>query len=91
MTSRKNTWRGKAGQLQFKRETKRYSDGTPWGCDVLYVRIKGRFCCIIEPFEWGDMARGKTLSLLMGNYSAQDPISAAHAIRDRYMNKGSAT
>jgi hypothetical protein len=85
MSSKKNVWRGKSGGLQFRRETKRYSDGTPWGCDALYVRIKGKFCCVIEPFEWSDCAKGKTLSLLMGNYSAQSPIGAAHAIRERFL------
>jgi hypothetical protein len=85
MTSKKNVWRGKIGQLQFRREAKLYSDGTPWGCDVLYIRIKGKFCCTIEPFQWGDVAKGKTLSLLIDNYSAQTPIGAAHAIKERFL------
>lgn len=84
MTSRKNVWRGKVGQLQFRRETKRYSDGSAWGCDVLYVRVKGKFCCIVEPFEWPD---GKTLAVLCGNYMAVSAGQAARVIKQRYLKE----
>lgn len=40
--SLKNKWR-KRGSIQFRRETRRLSDGTPDG-DVLFVRVKGKAC-----------------------------------------------
>ena len=41
--SRKNKWRTR-GAIQFKRETRRYHDGTPSGGDVLFIRIRGKAC-----------------------------------------------
>ena len=87
MTSRKNVWRGKLGALQFRRETKRYSDGTPYGCDVLYIRVKGKFCATVERFDWPGYPNGKTLCLLLGTYSAESPVSAARTIRNRYLKE----
>lgn len=49
MASRKNKWRSR-GRLQFKRETKRYSDGTPWGHDILFVRVRKQDCALVEPW-----------------------------------------
>lgn len=86
MASKKNVWRGKAGGLQFRRETKRYSDGTPWGKDVLYIRVKGKFCFFLEPFDWGDVAPNKTIALFTGTYSAASPIQAAKIIRAKYLS-----
>ena len=64
MASKKNVWR-RRGKLQFMRKTKRYSDGTAWGCDQLFVRIKGRDCAIVEPFDLQSYRdQGKTLSVL---------------------------
>ena len=64
MPSKKNKWR-KRGRLEFRRETKRYSDGTPWGKDVLYVRIRKVDCAIVEPMELESYrAAGNTLSVL---------------------------
>jgi len=40
--SLKNRWR-KLGRIEFRRETRRLSDGTPDG-DVLYIRVRGRAC-----------------------------------------------
>lgn len=80
MSSRKNKWR-KCGALEFRRETKRYDDGTPWGHDVLFVRIKGKACAVIEPFDWRAVAPDRTLCLLAGSYSAETPLSAAHRAR----------
>lgn len=82
MASRKNKWRGRKGAVQFRRETKRYHDGTPWGIDVLYVRIAGKACAVVEPFDWKAVAPGKTLSVLLGTYHAAAPAQAAHMIRD---------
>lgn len=80
MASHKNKWR-KAGRFEFRRETKRYHDGTPWGCDVLFVRIRRVGCCVVEPFAWKECAPGKTLSLLCGIHSAETPIGAARHAR----------
>jgi len=80
MASRKNKWRT-AGRFQFRRETKRYSDGSPWGCDTLFVRIKGRACTSIEPFQWGAVRPGCTLCVSVGTYRAATPISAARMAR----------
>ena len=80
MASRKNKWRT-VGKLQFRRETKRYTDGTPWGCDVLYVRRKGVACAVVEPFDWEACAPGKTLSVLCGTYRAATAIEAAHMVK----------
>lgn len=83
MASRKNVWRT-IGRLQFRRETKQYSDGTPYGCDVLFVRRKGVACAVVEPFEWGAVAPGKTLSVLCGTYRAATAAQAAHMAK-RYL------
>jgi len=51
--SRKNKWRTR-GKLQFRRETRRYSDGSLMvGCDVLYIRIRGKACVFatLEPVK----------------------------------------
>jgi hypothetical protein len=81
MPSKKNKWR-KRGQFEFRRETKRYSDGTPWGCDVLFVRVRKVACAIVEPFDWKACAPGKTLSVLTGTYRSARPVEAAHKVRD---------
>ena len=81
MASKKNKWRGPKGGLQFRRETKRYSDGTPWGHDVLYVRIAGKACAVVQPCEW-QCYPDKTLSVLCGTYRAATAIEAAHMVRD---------
>lgn len=83
MPSRKNQWR-KRGLLEFRRETKRHDDGTPWGHDVLYVRVHRKACVVIEPFTWGVCAPGKTVSLLANTYSAHTPVTAAKYAR-RYL------
>jgi hypothetical protein len=40
---RLNVWR-KAGRIEFRRETRRLHDGTPWGdgAEILYCRIRGK-------------------------------------------------
>ena len=86
MASRKNVWR-RRGALEFRRETKRYSDGTPWGCDVLYIRVKRRACAVVEPFDWSHLGTGKTLSVLCGTYRAATPIEAAHLAREYISNR----
>lgn len=78
MASRKNKWRKIGDEIEVRRESKRYSDGSLWGVDVLYIRIKGRACAVVEPFEWGACAPGKTLSVLCGTYRSASPIEAAH-------------
>lgn len=43
--SLKNKWR-KRGRLEFRRESKRYHDGSIYGPgeDVLFIRVKGKAC-----------------------------------------------
>lgn len=83
MASKKNKWR-KRGRLEFRRETKRFSDGSPWSppCDVLYIRVRKVACAVVEPFIWGDAAPLKTLSVLTGTYRAARPAEAARIVRD---------
>ena len=40
--SLKNKWR-KRGRIEFRRETRRLSDGTPDG-DVLFIRVRKKAC-----------------------------------------------
>lgn len=82
MPSKKNKWR-RRGRLEFRRETKRFYDGSPWEprCDVLYVRIRGIACGVVESFDWQATAPGKTLCVLTEVYSAARPVEAAHRIR----------
>lgn len=82
---KKNVWR-KCGRLEFRRETKRYSDGTPWGNDVLFIRIRKKACAFVEPFDWSHLGTGQTLAIHCEVYSAATPIQAAHAIR-QYLNR----
>lgn len=84
MASKKNKWR-RCGRLEFKRETKRYSDGTPWGHDVLYVRIRKCACVVIEPM---DHASGQ-LSVLLGTYRIARPVRVANLAME-YLNEKSA-
>lgn len=85
MASRKNKWR-RRGRFEFRRESKRYSSGDFWGIDVLYIRIRRVGCVSVEPFEWGKVALGKTLSILSHShrslYRATAPAEAAHLTRD---------
>lgn len=82
MASKKNKWR-KRGRLEFRRETKRFSDGSPWEprTDVLYIRVRRVACAIVEPFDWRGTAPGKSLSVLCGTYRSATPIEAAHMAR----------
>jgi hypothetical protein len=80
MASRKNKWR-KRGALEFKRETKRYSDGTPWGHDVLFVRIKGKACAIVEPCDFASLP-SRTISVLCGTWRIVRPTQAPKLIRE---------
>jgi hypothetical protein len=84
--SKKNKWRTR-GRLQFRRETKRYSDGTPWGCDVLFIRRRGIACAVVEPFDWDSAAPGKRLSVLTGTYRAANAVEAAKLARGYLMSK----
>lgn len=76
MASKKNTWRTR-GRFQFRRETKRYSDGSPWGCDLLYIRVRKVACAIVEPFDWRGASPGSTVSVLCGTYRAARPAPPA--------------
>jgi hypothetical protein len=82
MASKKNKWRGRKGEIQFRRETKRYSDGTPWGKDVLFIRIAGVECCHVEPKEIpGATYAGKVwFSGVKTTSQALTPVQAAKAI-----------
>jgi hypothetical protein len=80
MASKKNKWR-KCGRLEFMRETKRYSDGTAWGHDVLFIRIKGKACAFVEPFDWSFKGTKETLCIHTGTYEAATPLTAARRIR----------
>lgn len=80
MTSKKNVWR-RAGRIEFRRETKRYSDGSPWGCDTLFIRIKGKACAVVEPFDWSHLKTGQSLSILCDTYQAATPLQAARVAR----------
>lgn len=84
MASRKNKWR-KRGRLEFRRETKRFSDGSPWSpaTDILFVRIKGKACSTVEPFDWSHLGEPKkTVCVSAGTYRAASPVQAAHLARD---------
>ncbi len=76
MASKKNVWRGPKGGLQFRRETKRYSDGTPWGHDVLFVRVRRKACVVFEPFHSDHMPEA-TMSALLGTYRLGGPVAMA--------------
>ncbi len=84
MPSLKNKWR-KRGRLEFRRETKRYSDGTPWGHDVLYIRVRKHDCAIVEPCELDSYRQqGKTLSVLPSinsTYRIVKPVQVPAIIR----------
>jgi len=86
MSSRKNVWR-RRGRLEFRRETARYSDGSPRGNDILYVRVRKVACVIVEPFtaEWSD-GRGRmhpnSVSVLVGTYRIARPAKAANYARE---------
>ncbi len=87
MASRKNKWR-KRGRLEFRRESGRYHDGTQTGQDVLYVRVKGVACSIVQPFDMASYReQGDTVSVLCGTYRICSPIKAAHYARDYIESK----
>jgi hypothetical protein len=87
MASRKNKWR-KRGRLEFRRETKRYHDGTPWGHDVLYVRIKRVACAVIEPWDGpSSNPKAQAVSVLVGTYRLTTAIEAAHLARSYLFHK----
>lgn len=81
--SLKNKWR-RRGRLEFRRETSRLSDGTPWG-DVLWVRTiarnarKGRGVAYCN-----DRFDGKGVYGGLGCYiypSPRNPVTVAKAMR----------
>jgi hypothetical protein len=83
---RKNKWR-RAGRFEFRRESGRYSDGTPDGRDVLFVRIKGVACCYAStpyPESEGLSAR---IYYNDGLYFTGSPIKAAHKFRAAMLRK----
>lgn len=85
MASRKNKWR-RRGRLEFRRETKRYHDGTPWGHDILYVRIHRKGCVIVEPFKLDNpVSDWPPLSVLCGTYRLGKAGEVAHLARE-YLN-----
>lgn len=85
---RKNVWR-RAGPFEFKRETKRFSDGSPWvpATDTLFIRIRKVACSTVETFDWKTCAPGKTLCISLGTYRAAAPIEAARKIRRYLLDK----
>ena len=85
MSSKKNKWRGRKGGIQFRRETKRFSDGTPWdpATDVLYIRVAGRDCYYVEPITGlnADYYKGKMwVSSVKHTTRAEKPVAAAKII-----------
>jgi len=86
MASRKNKWR-RCGRLEFRRETKRYSDGTPWGHDVLYIRVRRVACAVVEPWDGPTTCFGivPTVSVSAGTYRLTTAVKAARIARD-YIN-----
>jgi hypothetical protein len=81
--SLKNKWR-KRGRLEFKRETARFSDGTPEGHDRLFVRIKGKACVIFGGWN-GPQIDDATLYLLAGTYRLGNVGKLVPIARD-YLN-----
>lgn len=77
--------RRRAGRFEFLRESGRYSDGTPDGREILYVRIKGvaaAYASTPYPESTGLCAR---TSYNAGHYfSAAGPVMAAKEFR-RYL------
>lgn len=86
MAGRKNKWRT-VGRFQFRRETKRFSDGTPEGHDILWIRIPGKACVFVEPFDWKAAAPGKTLCINVGTFRAATPFEAAHLAKEYLLRK----
>ena len=87
MASRKNKWR-KRGRLEFKRETARFSDGSPMGHDTLFIRIRKKACVIVQPFDLashGIASEPHRVSVLVGTYRIARPTKAANYARD-YLN-----
>lgn len=90
MASRKNKWR-RRGRFEFRRETKRFSDGSPWvpATDILYIRIHRVGCAVVEPNQSlpSKVTRDSSLWVLHDIYRATSPIPAAHSIRKYLLNK----
>jgi hypothetical protein len=88
--SRKNKWR-RRGRLEFRRETSRYSDGTPEGGDRLFVRIKGKACVVFGDWDgpriYGD--ENTSMYLLTGVYDLGNARKLIPIARD-YLNYKSA-
>lgn len=86
--SRKNRWRTR-GNLQFRRETRRYSDGSLMtGCDVLYIRIRRKACVFatLEP----ETGPGTGFWANDGLYfKPKNPVQAANQLR-RALYRGAA-
>jgi hypothetical protein len=80
--SRKNKWRTR-GALQFKRVTNRYSDGTSYGNDILFIRIRGKACvtaysnCEAD----GAICRPGKIWANDGLYFCKSPVIAAKQLR----------
>ena len=84
MPSRKNVWR-RRGRFEFRRETARLSDGTPWG-DTLWIRSvakhreRGRAIAYVS-----DRKEGRGAELGLGVYhkpeSRRDAVACAKQSR----------
>jgi hypothetical protein len=86
MTSKKNKWRGKRGELQFKRITSRYqSDNSPMGYDTLYVRIWPDAYCVVLPSHSVTIGNYKGVWINTGTWHNESPVKAAHDIK-AYLN-----
>jgi hypothetical protein len=77
--SLKNKWRTR-GALQFRRETRRFTDGSPYGGDVLFIRIRGKACVIATT---GDDAISRPGQIWCndGLYFCKPHVAAAKQLR----------
>lgn len=82
---RLNKWRTR-GRFQFQRVSGRYSDGTPDGREILYIRIR-RVGCVYASTPYPD-ATGLLASVAYNDgtyFKAESPVAAAHQFRARLL------
>lgn len=84
---RLNYWR-RRGNLEFRRETKRLSDGTPWGngAETLFIRIRGKACVFVGTDPGTGPGKG-TYANDGVYFKVTNPVQAARQLRTALYRK----